>query len=525
MQEISHSGATVVRYRAMILAAVMVALVALSFHGALDDFAHEQVADTTTQSIGIYATARLINAGVSALQTSELKVPFLASIRVGELLDPVNDVIERLSSIMVWAIGSLFLQRIVLEIASSPVFKWSFLAFGLAAISALLLFEWKRSRNVFLRMIGISETTLNRCRNLMIRVFVIAVMFRFIVPVFIALSFLLSQMILESEIDKNSETLSSLGAEVQTDTVDDRPLGDQKSQKEAELEGLEGALDSLERESEILDEDLVFAKTRREEIGHQIDQVRRQIEEEGEILECIDRRIAGERCESFLERFMQFQTDSVDDRSLADQKSQKEDELEGLDGALDSLRQKLGTESLLERFTQFQTDSVDDRPLPDQKIQKEAKLEGLGEALDLLKRGFDTLDKELISTKARREEIGHKMDQIRRQIEEESEILECIDRRLAGERCESFLERLSSAGKAEYARIARIVDMAGDMTTNIIKLLAAVVIKNIVIPLVFLVLAVKCSLPMIKYSMWLVQDTRREVGALRNMSERTDQEG
>ena len=122
MQEISRSGATVVRYRTMILAAVAVALVALSFHGTLDDFAHEKVTDTTTQSIGIYAVARLTNAAVSVLQTSEVKVPLLASIQVGELLDPVNDAVERLSSALAWAIGSLFLQRIVLESASSPVF-------------------------------------------------------------------------------------------------------------------------------------------------------------------------------------------------------------------------------------------------------------------------------------------------------------------------------------------------------------------------------------------------------------------
>ena len=61
---------------------------------------------------------------------------------------------------------------------------------------------------------------MNECRNLMIRVFVIAVIFRFIVPVFIALSFLLSQMILESEIDGNAETLSSFSARIQMGSIE-----------------------------------------------------------------------------------------------------------------------------------------------------------------------------------------------------------------------------------------------------------------------------------------------------------------
>lgn len=412
MQEISRSGATVVRYRTMILAAVAVALVALSFHGTLDDFAHEKVTDTTTQSIGIYAAARLTNAAVSVLQTSEVKVPLLASIQVGELLDPVNDAVERLSSALAWAIGSLFLQRIVLESASSPVFKWIFLALGLAAISALLLFEWKRSRSVFLRTFAIPEVMLNECRNLMIRVFVIAVIFRFIVPVFIALSFLLSQMILESEIDGNAETLSSFSARIQMGSIDDRPLADQKRQKETELEGLSRALQSLKRESEILDEEI------------------------------------------------------------------------------DTLKDKMGWRRWLpETF------------------------------------GGRSPGEELAPAQARREEMGREMDRVQRRIEEKDEILECIDRRLAGENCKSFWDEFSSAGKAGYARIAEIVGMAGDMATNTVKLLAAVVMKNIVIPLVFLMIAVKCSLPMIRYSTRLVQDARREVEDLRNMPKRTDQEG
>ena len=151
MQEINRRGATITPYRAIIFAAFAFALLALSSHGALDDFAHEQVANTTTESIGIYAAARLINASISVLQTSQVNVPLLASIQIGELLDPINDAVERLSSAMIWAIGSLFLQRIVLEITSSPVFKWTFFAFGLAMIFALLLFSWERSRNVFLR--------------------------------------------------------------------------------------------------------------------------------------------------------------------------------------------------------------------------------------------------------------------------------------------------------------------------------------------------------------------------------------
>ena len=417
VEEAGRPRAIVVRSRAMALAVFAAVLAALSFHGALDDFAHEQVADTTAQSMGIYATARVINGAISVLQTSQVKVPLLASLQVGELLDPVNDAVERLSSALAWAIGSLFLQRIVLEATSGPVFKWAFFATGLAAISALLLCGWNRSRNVFLRSFALPEAMLHRCRSVLLRAFVIAVIFRFIVPVFIVLGFLLSQMLLDSEIDRNGEALSSFGAQIQigsvvAPSVDDRPLADQKSRQEAELEEFEDALASLRQKSESLDVE--------------IDAHEKETGLRGWLPEWLGGRPPG---------------------------------------------------------------------------------------------------KELASARAKREDTGREMDRVQEKIGEGRNTLECIERRLAGESCESFWDKLSSAGETGYARIREIGDLAADMATSTTRLLAAVVIKNIVIPLLFLTIAVKCSVPIIRYSMRLVEGTRREAGTLRNLPEPTDREG
>ena len=86
-----------------ILAAFLLVLTALSLYGALDRFADDRLADTTTESIGIYALSRTINAGISMLQSSQFGIG-IASVQFGELLDPLNDAVERLSSMMVWAI-------------------------------------------------------------------------------------------------------------------------------------------------------------------------------------------------------------------------------------------------------------------------------------------------------------------------------------------------------------------------------------------------------------------------------------
>ena len=389
------------RWRAMIFAAFVFALLALSFHGALDDFAREQVDATTTESIGIYALARGINAAISLLQTSEVKAPFLASIQIGALLDPVNDAVERLSSAMVWAIGSLFLQRIVLEIAASPLFKWTFLTLGLAAISALLLLGSQRSRGVLSRTLALSEGRLAGFRGWVIRAFVVAAIVRFIVPAFISVSFLISQMILGSEIEKNRESVSSFSEQAAIDTAADSvdDLREQRARKESELEALKESLKSFERESEDIERQigrlepglkdrleemtpeflgggspgkrLASAKKRREEISQEMARIRTRIEEGGAV---------------------------ADD--LQEQRARRESELKNLRDSLGPLEREAGD---LEK----EIDELDDGS-------------GLRRWLPEVI-GGESPGKELASAKERREEIGLEIAEIRQEIEEASE--------------------------------------------------------------------------------------------------------
>ena len=199
------------------------ALSVLSFHGPLDDFAHESVVKTTNESIALFAISRGINATVSLFQSA--KLPFVG-LSVGELLDPLNDAIERLSSVLVWAIGSLFLQRVALEVASSSISKWSFLVVGLIAITTSLLSTWQRFRHLF----GGWE----RFRDLSVRLFIYLAVFRFIVPVFAIIGFLVSHLLFDTEINKNKEDLSRFSAGISVD-ISTPPPGTQEFEEEQAL--------------------------------------------------------------------------------------------------------------------------------------------------------------------------------------------------------------------------------------------------------------------------------------------------
>ena len=257
MPSVGYSQAKVGLYRAIIIGAVALALISGSFHGILDEFAQEEVADTTKESMGIFVVTRAINGGVSVFQTSQVNVPLLASVEVGQMLDPVNDAVERLSSTLVWAIGSLFVQRILLEMVAGPVFKWAFCWIGVGAIAFLLLMEWRRFRIRVRHVFGVSDNTLERFRDWLVRLLIVAVIFRFIIPVFIALSFLFSQLFLESAIAENSEQLSVLRTQVSdiagSPTRDSGELEDEKSELEKGIDELENSVASAREEMEQLD--------------------------------------------------------------------------------------------------------------------------------------------------------------------------------------------------------------------------------------------------------------------------------
>ena len=89
-----------------------------------------------------YATCRLINASVSIIKDSSLQLEPAGvgmSFAVGQALDPIDDMTERLSDVLVTAITSLGIQKLVYEISVSlapPI-----LSIVLFILSILLWFE------------------------------------------------------------------------------------------------------------------------------------------------------------------------------------------------------------------------------------------------------------------------------------------------------------------------------------------------------------------------------------------------
>jgi|TARA_B110000208_G_scaffold37741_1_gene49948 hypothetical protein len=115
---------------------LIIALLTISWWGAVDNLAAYVNGESIKDAAIIYGVARSINGVISLIQSAELGA-IVGSIHPGELLDPINDLIERFSSVMAWSLSSLVLQKILLSVFSSYSFKIIF-----TICCALMLF-WR----------------------------------------------------------------------------------------------------------------------------------------------------------------------------------------------------------------------------------------------------------------------------------------------------------------------------------------------------------------------------------------------
>ena len=144
-----------------ILIAIAVVIIIFSWINILDDYGDRYTTNALKQAAVTYGVARTLNAVVSVIQSTEFSVG-VASFSPGEALDPLNDLVERFSWIAMMAMASLGLQKLLLLIASSIMFKVLLTVSGAILIYCLL----KKDGNA---------------QNAAMRFFVITIFFRFAV--------------------------------------------------------------------------------------------------------------------------------------------------------------------------------------------------------------------------------------------------------------------------------------------------------------------------------------------------------
>lgn len=124
--------------------------------------------EAITKATLAYATTRVVNATVSVIKESKLQLEpagLGVSIAVGQVLDPIDDMVERVSNVLVLAITSLGIQKLLFEIAIS-VFPLLF-ACVLVCASLLIWFE---------------SIKVQVCQNFLLRLSILLIVARLCLP-------------------------------------------------------------------------------------------------------------------------------------------------------------------------------------------------------------------------------------------------------------------------------------------------------------------------------------------------------
>lgn len=122
------------------LIALALVVVGLAISGTVDRAGFDYTEQSFKRALVTFAVARGLNAVISVAQGTEIAVePAGVGVNFtpGQVLDPVNDLVERFSWVMLASATALGVQRLLLEVFAAQPFTWLLAAVWLAAVLTL----------------------------------------------------------------------------------------------------------------------------------------------------------------------------------------------------------------------------------------------------------------------------------------------------------------------------------------------------------------------------------------------------
>ena len=186
------------------LAWTVIAIVAsaLAFSGLADETSSDYADAAFKRALVTFAVARTLNGVISVAQGTEVAVEpggVGVNFTVGQILDPINDLVEQFSSVMLVATSSLGLQNVLLNITG----WWGLTALLVAAALALVAVQWW----------PLAPTS--KVATTATRVFLVTLFLRFAIPVLVVGTNLVFDTFLAAEQDAATAALQSTSSEIE----------------------------------------------------------------------------------------------------------------------------------------------------------------------------------------------------------------------------------------------------------------------------------------------------------------------
>lgn len=278
------------------------------------------ISGATAEGLGLYATARGINAIISVLQTVEASI-FVSTIGIGEALDPLNDAVERFSTVLSWSIGALFAQNFGFELLK--IREIGVIISVLGAVSIALGYLAKVRAFEILNTAAMSE--------FLWRAFLVLIYVRLTLPIAIAASMWMNEALIQQKLDTHSDnlqkyeaTMEAFKGEFQNETsIDPERIDEREAELSSATKELADAQSALDRSIEDLesyqenqaafrchswmplcegDETEIQLQEQISANTDTVEEIERKIEPLQQELECQNLASEGKDCRGFLER-------------------------------------------------------------------------------------------------------------------------------------------------------------------------------------------------------------------------------
>ena len=178
--------------------AIALLLVALSWYRPIEVMAESQLKEGLKRALVSFASARALNGVISVIQGTQVAVEPLGvgvSLSVGEILDPINDLVEAFSTVMLTASVAFGMQLLLLNLGSG--WMVSAAVTGIAVLWALLYFAGKSP-------------------HWLSRLLLVLLFIRFVIPVATIGSATVFDHLLKTDYQTNQQVIELTGQQLKT---------------------------------------------------------------------------------------------------------------------------------------------------------------------------------------------------------------------------------------------------------------------------------------------------------------------
>ncbi|MGR5176871.1 hypothetical protein ACPV4B_19125 [Vibrio parahaemolyticus] len=193
--KVLKSGFGYKSYSRLLLTIVILLLCAIGGSKQFDKHSHTMVNESLIDAGVAFASVKSVSMAISAVKGIEGSVG-LVTIRLGEILEPVNETLVYTSHVLMMAMASLGIQKVLLGIAGSNLGNILFFAAAGIAVASIWIPMFKRYQ------------------LLAKKVFFLTAFLRFSLAIVLAANALVDHVFLKEQIDSNLHTIHTFEAQL-----------------------------------------------------------------------------------------------------------------------------------------------------------------------------------------------------------------------------------------------------------------------------------------------------------------------